>query len=214
MFLVKLIAAVLGVTIAFFKLHALFESKTKLRAEFEFAKKFFNSLNEKESNDNSSYTEALGYRALMGNKNAPIDEIKYVLELDNAVDRLKDYQRAFNKVKASAHTHPTNQVMTKKFRLARRYDGPWRVKVFSIFFAISYGVLALIAMAPLLFRTMFVEGSIVGQILWVAIFGFYSALFLNEYHQLVAAKRLVEASEKHIPKSKKKESDLAENLSL
>ncbi|EHH0804577.1 hypothetical protein B7489_19725 [Vibrio alginolyticus] len=204
--LFKLIAAVIGVVVGFFKLHALFESKDKLRKEYDFATKFFSSLTENESQTGFSYTEAVGYRALMGNKNAPVDEIKYVLELENSVDRLRDYQKAFTKVRSSTYSHPTNQIITKKFYLTRKYNKPLLEALWSIVFAGAYGVLALAALAPLLFKGMFAEASVVGQILWVAFFGCYSALFLNEYYQLSAAKRLVKASSAHIPQDKAKES--------
>jgi len=206
MSLFKLIAAVIGVILAFFKLHALFESKEKLRKEYDFATKFFESLTENESQTGFSYTEAVGYRALMGNKNAPVDEIKYVLELDDPVDRLRDYQKAFTKVRSKTFSHPSNQVLTKKFCFTGKYDKPAFETFWSIVFVGAYGLLALVALAPLLFKDMFVEASVVGQILWVAFFGCYSALFLNEYHQLCAAKRLVNASSAHIPKDKGKES--------
>lgn len=81
-----------GIVLTLFKLKDLMNTDAKRREEYLFAKQFFQDLDSDELVRENQFVSCLGYRALSGQ--GSIDDIKFIVNLDNPVDRIADFQDA------------------------------------------------------------------------------------------------------------------------
>lgn len=160
--------------------------KIRLRDDYKFAKEFFEEL-AKTPAPHPLVVER-GYHAIAGDRSLAVEEIQYLLTLENPSSALREYVLARDYLEHLPQSEPPKIRFKPKY--AAEFARKWRQWVFMI----GYSISAFLAISPLLFMAVFKVNSGVGPsiaILFAFGFGVPAYGFLMNYVRLKLGERLV-----------------------
>jgi hypothetical protein len=185
----KIIALVVSVFTAFKAFKEVSSKKTeKLRADYDFAEKF---LSEDKWVKLQDYLLERGYWALSGTQ-LKADEIRYFLQTKDPLSKFQDYKKSLRYLHCVKDSEDKLKVEYKsEFNEGKRNS----IKFWNLG---GYMVSAFVSLFPLMYLSNFIQQGVSGVaavIVWSLAFGCLAFLCLTEYGNLMAAKRVMEATE-------------------
>lgn len=184
----KIVALIVSVFTAFKAFKEVSSKKTeKLRADYEFAEKFLSEDKWVELHD---YLLERGYWALSGTQ-LKADEIRYFLEAKDPLSKFQDYRKSLRYLHCIKGSDDKLKVEYKSEfdEKKRKSVKRWNLS--------GYMVSAFFALFPFMYLSNFIEQGLSGVssvIVWSIAFGSLAFLCLREYGNLLAAKRVMDAT--------------------
>ncbi|HIF9294128.1 TPA: hypothetical protein ACX6Q7_002033 [Photobacterium damselae] len=186
--------ALIGLPKLYWDLHL--SRRTTLQTDYQFAKAFLNEVEEAKLNNKPLHPFVLerGYKALVGNQWITANEVKYLLQFDDAYHVLHDYtrvQRVFKRFDDKAK-------VKIRFKAHYRYL-PVRYLVIALYL-ILYLIAGIAAMSPLFKPTLPLNDELLfsSLIYSIPICGPFAAYFLMNGLRLAIANRLYKKQLQHI----------------
>lgn len=118
--------------------------KSKMRDEYKFAREFLESV--KEDKDVHPFAMEKGYQAIAGSSKVKAKEIRYILELENASERLQDFVDGYDYLQ-----HLSAQG-DKEISFRAKYATKWKLNLRKYACFASYLVNAFLAFVPFVFQ--------------------------------------------------------------
>lgn len=160
--------------------------KSKLREEYNFAKKFLDDIDD--NVEIHPYLREKGYQAIAGDTKISAKEMEYLLSLTSPNEAVKDYVAGRNYLE---HLSVSKEY---QIRFKKKYEARWSRKWRMYGYLVAYILCVFFGTAPLIFASLLhlqLNDSILLFSVSAVVFGPYAWSFLSSGQQIGKASRLV-----------------------
>ena len=189
------IIGVLGVLFPIFKgTSEWMNGKTsKMREEYRFSKEFLTTASSGESLH--PFVLEKGYQALAGSRNVTIQEVQYILELEDSPSRLNEFVKGFKYIQ---HLSISGQ---NEISFRRKYMSNWSRMWRKSFYFFAYGLFFFLAFFPFIFAgplAISVPTMLKTLVFTIPTLGAYAALSVVEGIKIASAERFIKMQRRRL----------------